>query len=142
MKLLKKLPNLLQLFSLFLVIASAGPGVAQKQPQIVQVRIGTILASNQNDEFDVKLKSLESQLRVLKYRSYRLLKDESQNVPWKGTNIFEIPGGRFLMVAPQEFQDNRITTNPVPRRILQPVESSEFSHTHRGTVQHRRNAQR
>ena len=66
MKLLKKLPNLLQLFSLFLVIASAGPGVAQKQPQIVQVRIGTILASNQNDEFDVKLKSVESQLRVLK----------------------------------------------------------------------------
>jgi hypothetical protein len=108
MKLLKKLPSLLQLFSLFLVIASAGPGVAQKQPQIVQVRIGTILASNQNDEFDVKLKNLESQLRVLKYRSYRLLKDESQNVPWKGTNIFEIPGGRFLMVAPQEFQDNRI----------------------------------
>src|SRR5437867_1471384 len=42
----------------------------------------------------------------------------------------------------QEFQGNRITTNPVPRRILQPVESSEFSHTHRGTVQHQRNAQR
>ena len=108
MKLLKKLPSPLLLFSLFLVLTLAGYGVAQKQPQVVQVRIGTILASNQNDEFDGKLKGMESQLRVLKYRSYRLLKDESQNVPWQGTNVFEIPGGRFLMVAPQEFQNNRI----------------------------------
>jgi hypothetical protein len=51
---------------------------------------------------------LEKQLRVLKYRSYRLLKEESQNIPWQGNKLFEIPGGRSLMVAPQEFQDNRI----------------------------------
>jgi hypothetical protein len=108
MKLLKKLPSPLLLFSLFWIIASAGSGTAQKQPQFVQVRIGTILANNQNDEFDPKLKGMESQLRVLKYRSYKLLKEESQNVPWQGSNNFEIPGGRFLMVAPQEFQDNRI----------------------------------
>lgn len=108
MKLLKKLPRLVRLFSLLSYIAVAAPGAAQKQPQIVQVRIGTILASNQNNEFDPKLKGLENQLRVLKYRSYKLLKDESQNVPWQGSKVFEIPGGRFLMVAPQEFQDNRI----------------------------------
>ncbi len=107
MKLPMKPPLRVLLFSLLALLA-ASAGLAQKQPQTVQVRIGAILASNQNDEFDSRLKPLEKQLRVLKYRSYRLLKDESQSVPWQGNRVFEIPGGRSLMVAPQEFQDNRI----------------------------------
>jgi hypothetical protein len=108
MKLLKKPPLRVLLFSLLSLLVATAAGIAQKQPQNVQVRIGAILASNQNDDFDSRLKPLEKQLRVLKYRSYRLLKDESQDVPWKGNKVFQIPGGRSLMVAPQEFQDNRI----------------------------------
>jgi hypothetical protein len=106
MKRLKKLLSLALLFSLS-VAAAARVGAAD--PQSVQVTIGTILVSNQNDEFDAKLKGMEKQLRVLKYRSYRLLKDETQNVPWRGNKSFEIPGGRSLTVAPQEFQNNRIS---------------------------------
>jgi hypothetical protein len=109
MKLLKKLPSRVLLFS-WLTLAAAGMlRAAEKQPQSVQVSIGTILASNQNDEFDVKLKGMESQLKVLKYRSYRLLKNDSQTVPWRGEKVFEIPGGRSLTVTPQEFQDNRVS---------------------------------
>jgi len=108
MKLLKKAPLRVLLFSLLSMLAVAVTGTAQKQPQNVEVRIRAILASNQNDEFDASLKGLEKQLRVLKYRSYRLLNDESQNIPRNGNKVFEIPGGRSLMVAPQEFQDNRI----------------------------------
>ena len=83
-------------------------GAAEKNPQSVQVTIRTILAGNKSDEFDVKLKDMEQQLKPLKYRSYRSLKDDSQSVPWHGSKVFEIPGGRTLTVAPQEFQDNRI----------------------------------
>ena len=108
MKLPKTLRRQVLLFSLFALIAAAGRGAAQKPPEVVSVKIGTILAGNQKDEFDSRLKGLEKQLRVLKYRSYRLLKDESQNVPWQGSKVFEIPGGRSLTVAPQEFQGNRI----------------------------------
>ena len=109
MKLLKKLPSRVLLFS-WLSFAAAGVlGAADKQPQSVQVNIGTILASNQSDEMDAKLKGMESQLKVLKYRSYRLLKSESQVVPWRGEKAFEIPGGRSLAVTPQEFQDNRVS---------------------------------
>ncbi|HEY7216849.1 MAG TPA: hypothetical protein VH985_00550 [Candidatus Binatia bacterium] len=108
MKLPKNLRLRVLLFSLLAVTVAAGPSVAQKQPEIVQVKIGTILAGNQKDEFDSRLKGLEKQLRVLKYRSYRLVKDESQNVPWQGSKVFEIPGGRSLTVTPQEFHDNRI----------------------------------
>lgn len=107
MKLLKP-PLRVLLFSLLALLAVAVTGTAQTQPQNVEVRIGAILASNQNDEFDARLKGLEKQLRVLKYRSYRLLTDKSENIPRNGNKVFEIPGGRSLMVTPQEFQDNRI----------------------------------
>lgn len=92
------------------LIASAVPWVqaADKNAQLVRVSIGTILASNQNDEFDAKLKPMEKQLKVLKYRSYRLLKDESQDVGWRTNGVFDIPGGRSLTVAPQELRNNRI----------------------------------
>jgi len=109
MKLLKKLPSQVLLFSWLSAVAAGMVGAAEKQPQSVQVSIGTILASNQNDEFDAKLKTLETQLKVMKYRSYRLLKNESQTVPWQGEKVFEIPGGRSLAVTPQEFKDNRIS---------------------------------
>jgi hypothetical protein len=90
-------------------VATAGwLGAADKNPQSVQVTIRTILAGNKSDEFDPKLKDMEQQLKPLKQRSYRSLKDESQSVPWQGSKSFEIPGGRSLTVAPQEFQDNRI----------------------------------
>jgi hypothetical protein len=108
MKLLKKPPLRVLLFSLLAMLAVAVSGTAQTQPQNIEVRIGAILASNQNDEFDARLKGLEKQLRVLKYRSYRLLTDKSENIPRNGNKVFEIPGGRSLMVTPQEFQDNRI----------------------------------
>ena len=109
MKLLKKLPSRVLLFSWLTLVAAEMVGAAEKQPQAVQVSIGTILANNQSDEFDAKLKGMEAQLKVLKYRSYRLLKNESQTVPWRGEKVFEIPGGRSLTVTPQEFRDNQVS---------------------------------
>ena len=100
--------NQLRLFSLVLILTAGLVGAAEKNPQFVQVTIRTILAENKSDDFDPKLKGMEQQLKPLKYRSYRLLKAEDQNVPSQGTRSFEIPGGRSLTVAPQEFQDNRI----------------------------------
>jgi hypothetical protein len=109
MKLLKKLPSRVLLFSWLPLFAAATIQAAEKQPETVRVSIGTILASNQSDEFDTKLKGMEAQLKVLKYRSYRLLKSESQTVPWRGEKVFEIPGGRSLTVIPEDFKDNRVS---------------------------------
>jgi hypothetical protein len=102
------LRNQLRLFSLVLVLEAGWVGAAEKSPQSVQVTIRTILAENKSDVFDPRLKGMEQQLKPLKYRSYRLLKDDPKNVPSKGTESFEIPGGRSLTVAPQDFQNNRI----------------------------------
>ena len=96
------------LFSILPLLAAAYLRAAETSPQAVQVKIETILASNQSGEFDSRLQPLEKQLRVLKYRSYRLLKEETQNVPSQGSATFAIPGGRSLIVSPQEFRNERV----------------------------------
>jgi hypothetical protein len=105
---LRNLIRLTLLFSFVGILAAAVLRAAEGGPQAVQVTIGTILASNQNDEFDGRLTKVEKQIKVLKYRSYRLLNEQSQNIPWQGNGTFEIPGGRSLIVSPQEFRDKQI----------------------------------
>ena len=90
------------LFSILCCYVSALGGAAEITSQTVQVKIGAILASNQGEEFDARLAPLEKQLKLMKYRSYRLLKEESQKVQRKGNATFDIPGGRSLVVTPQE----------------------------------------
>lgn len=97
-------PSLLSSLLLVAVYASAADNTIQP----VQLKIGTILASNQSDEFDARLKPMEKQLKVMKYRSYRLLKEDSQSVPWNDNATFEIPGGRSLAISPQDSKDKQI----------------------------------
>jgi hypothetical protein len=103
------LRNLLKpgLLSSLLLLAVYADG-AENGSKSVQVKIGTILASNETDQFDARLKPMERQLKVMKYRSYRLLKEDSQSVPWNDNAIFEIPGGRSLAVSPQDSKDKQI----------------------------------
>jgi hypothetical protein len=103
------LRNLLKpgLLSSLLLLAVYADG-AENGSKPVQVKIGTILASNETDQFDARLKPMERQLKVMKYRSYRLLKEDSQSVPWNDNAIFEIPGGRSLAVSPQDSKDKQI----------------------------------
>ena len=103
------LRNLLKtsLLSSLLLLAVRVEG-AENGSKPVQVKIGTILASNESDQFDARLKPMERQLKVMKYRSYRLLKEDSQSVPWNDNATFEIPGGRSLAVSPQDSKDKQI----------------------------------
>ena len=103
------LRNLLKasLLSSLLLLAVYANG-AENGSKPVQVKIGTILASNETDQFDARLQPMERQLKVMKYRSYRLLKEDSQSVPWNDNATFEIPGGRSLAVSPQDSKDNQI----------------------------------
>lgn len=94
------------LFSLWLVLG-ADVRAAEKGRPTVQLKVGTIFATNDNDCSDPKLSGIKNQLQVFKYRCYRLLKEESREVPWQGKADFEIPGGRSLVVIPQEYRNNR-----------------------------------
>ena len=109
MNLLGRILKRTLLFSCLLCLAAAySANAAENSSQTVRVKIGTILANNQDDEIDPKLSKMKNQLKVMKYRSYRLLKEETQNVAWQGNAIFEIPGGRSLVVTPQEFRNKQL----------------------------------
>jgi hypothetical protein len=97
----------LSLLSSLLLLAIYVEG-AENGSKPVQIKIGTILASNESDQFDARLKPMERQLKVMKYRSYRLLKEDSQSVPWNDNATFEIPGGRSLAISPQDLKDKQI----------------------------------
>ena len=109
MKLLESRPRRTLLFSFFLLLLSVSAHAGEKAPQGVQLSTGTILASNESDDFDAKLSKMKKQLEVIKYSSYRLVKEEIQKVPWNGNAVFEIPGGRTLAVMPQEYRNSRVS---------------------------------
>ena len=75
----------------------------------MQVNIGTILATNQADCADSQLSKMKQQLEMIKYRCYHLVKEDSQKVSWLANGVFDIPGGRSLVVMPQEYRNNRIS---------------------------------
>jgi len=99
------------LFSLCATLGSAPAGAAEAEQsqQAVQLKIGTILATNQADCLDNQLSKMKQQLEVIKYRCYRLIREESQKGSWQGNTVFEILGGRSLVVTPQELRNNRIS---------------------------------
>ncbi|TMA12435.1 MAG: hypothetical protein E6J89_04675 [Deltaproteobacteria bacterium] len=109
MKLLTSLLRATIPFSLSLALLIPMLDAAEKGPQTVQVSIGTILASNESDNFDPRLSKMKSQLEVIKYRSYRLLREQVQKAPWQSSAAFEIPGGRSLTVIPEGYRNNRLS---------------------------------
>ena len=102
------LPLASLLFSLLLFHFPAASIAAEKEAAGVQLKIGAILASNEGDYFDPKLSRFKNQLEGIKYRSYRLLKEETQNARWKDKAAFQIPGSRSLLITPQEYSGERI----------------------------------
>lgn len=108
MKLRRSRRRRVLLFSFWFVFLAVGAGAAEKSQAPVQVRIGTIFATNETDCLDPNLAKMKNQLDVIKYRCYRLLKDETQKASWRGDATFEIPGGGSLVVTPQEYKNKRI----------------------------------
>lgn len=94
----------------------------------VEVRLGAVLASNSGNEFDARLTSLQRQFDTLfRYTSYRLVKEERQQVPWGGKVAFDIPGGRYLLVIPREFKNERISMRVMLIEGTRPVVDTALS---------------
>ena len=96
------------LFNFLLCSAVVIAHAAEPSFRSVQITIKTIAAGKQSSEFDARLAPLEKPLKALNYRSYRLLKEETQTARWQGNANFEIPGGRVLTVRPQEVTNNQL----------------------------------
>jgi hypothetical protein len=94
----------------------------------VEVRIGAVLASNSGQEFDQRLASLHSQFNTLfPYSSYRLVKEERHQVPWGGKVGFDIPGGRYVLVVPKEFKNERVSMKVMVIEGARPIVDTTLS---------------
>jgi hypothetical protein len=96
----------------YAALAGDGPASPTNGPQVnaVEVRIGVVLASNTGQEFDARLAALHRQFNTLfPYSSYHLVKEQRQQVPWGGKVGFDIPGGRYVLVIPKEYKNNRVS---------------------------------
>jgi hypothetical protein len=91
-----------------LALAFVAVGDAPATPG-VRVTIGSVLATDGSREFDARLVAMKPQFDSLfRYSSYRLMKEESRTLGWGEGASFDIPGGRYLVVAPQEMRDSRV----------------------------------
>jgi len=109
MKLRSSLLRASKLFSLWLAVFAGSLGAAEQPSQPVQIKIGTIQATNQAECLDAQLAKMKQQLEVVKYRCYRLMREDTKKGAWQANTAFEIVGGRSLIVMPYEFRNNRIS---------------------------------
>jgi hypothetical protein len=76
------------------------------------VRIDTVLASNSGKTFDPALASLRQPFgRMFTYTSYRLVQGEQRRVHWRRETEFLLPGGRYLVIVPRGYKDDRVLLN-------------------------------
>lgn len=95
----------------------------------VYLRIGCVLASNTGQEFDQRLGELRPRFtRLFRYTSYNLVKEKREKVTMGGKMVFDIPGGRFLMVLPKEYNsDGSILMNVVLLEGSRPIINTSVS---------------
>lgn len=106
-----------------LAVATSGPLTSG-----VELRIGAVLASNSGKEFDQRLASMQRQFNTLfAYSSYRLVKEQRQQVVWGERVAFDIPGGRYVIVTPKEFKNNRVLMKVMVIEGARPIVDTALS---------------
>lgn len=77
----------------------------------VTVTVGSVLATDGGQrEFDSRLDAMKPQFESLfRYSSYRLMKRERRALDWGQGASFDIPGGRYLVIAPKELRDAKVS---------------------------------
>ena len=96
--------------TLVLAVVAALGVAAPARAGGVTVTVGSVLATDGGaPEFDTRLIAMKPQFDSLfRYASYRLMKQERRGLDWGQGASFDIPGGRYLVVAPKEFRDSKV----------------------------------
>ncbi len=97
--------------SLVVVLAATLAPAAHAGAAGVTVTVGSVLATDGGPpEFDARLAAMKPQFDSLfRYASYRLMKRERRGLDWGQSASFDIPGGRYLVIAPKELRDSKVS---------------------------------
>jgi len=103
--------------------------------ETVEIRIGAVIASNSGTDFDPRLVALRHQFNALfPYTSYQLLKEERQPVAWGGRAGFDIPGGRYVVVVPKEYKNERVVMKVMVIEGARPIVDTSLSLRNHATL--------
>ena len=96
-----------------LVPVGGRPLLAWQIGRLRQAGVGRVIVScfgGQEQEFDSRLVAMKPQFDSLfRYSSYRLMKQERRALDWGQGASFDIPGGRYLVIAPKELRDSKVS---------------------------------
>ena len=111
------------------VLSQLGLLGAAAGADLVELRIGCVLATNSGQEFDQRLVSLRPRFnRLFRYSSYSLLKEKHQRLPLGAKMGFHVPGGRYLLVVPKEFRkDGRLALKVMLLEGARPIVDTAVS---------------
>lgn len=94
------------------MLAALFPATAGAQPVSgVAVEVVTVLASNIDEVFDPRLLTHQPYFVTFPYSSYRLLRRQTQYVPWGDRARFNLPGRGELRVWPKAREESGVTLN-------------------------------
>ena len=88
-----------------------GNPTSARAAEMVDLRVGCVLASNSGQEFDQRLVALQPRFnRLFRYTSYSLVKEKRERVAMGAKMGFDVPGGRYLLIIPKELsKDGRLS---------------------------------
>jgi hypothetical protein len=90
--------------------AVAQPTSAEPVLNVVEVRVGAIIANNSGQWTDQRVTAMNPRFHTLfPYSSYRLLGEERQWVPWGGRVRLDISSTRYVVVVPRELKNQRVS---------------------------------
>ncbi len=95
--------------ALLAIVLFAGLCVPAEAKNRVDIRVITILASQDSNFIDPSLSSTVRELRaVFRYSSYRLISRNRLRLNLKETGTISLPGGRLLRITPSNIRGNRV----------------------------------
>lgn len=109
--------------------------IAAHAQERVALEVGTVLATNASTHIDAQLASVRGQLqRLFQYTSYRLVKQETNEVSCGNPASFEIPGGRHLEVTAKDTRGGRVALNVALMKGRHELVRTDLTLGKRGTI--------
>ena len=113
----------------------AGGAAAARADSGVMLQVGTVLATNTGEHFDVQLTRLRPRLqKMFDYSSYRLVMEESRGVAWDDRVEFSIPGGHRLRIRAREPRAEQVALNLSLHHGDRTLVDTDFTVGNDGTV--------
>jgi hypothetical protein len=99
----------LLLAAIFAFLGAGKVAAQQSRPQIITLRVFSVLAADTNQGVDPQLGTMGPQLRkMFPYTTYELVSEQNGRTETGKMIEFTMPGGRILHIEPQSVDQNMI----------------------------------